>query len=66
MGETFEVIFFWIRPVPGGCFFFYKKCREFLENPIYLIRRAYLDRSENYDIYKSANAAPIHKGNSIG
>ena len=43
-----------------------KKCREYLAEPIYLIWRISLDRSEIPDIYKTANVAPIHKGGSKG
>ena len=43
-----------------------KKCREYLAEPIYLIWRISLDRSEIPGIYKTANVAPIHKGGSKG
>ena len=43
-----------------------KKCREYLAEPFYLIRRISLDRSEIAEIYKIANVAPIHKGGSKG
>ena len=43
-----------------------KKCREYLAEPIYLLWRISLDRSEIPGIYKTANVAPIHKGGSKG
>ena len=45
---------------------FLKKCREYLAEPLYLIWRTSLDRSEINDIYKTANVAPIYKGGSKG
>ena len=43
-----------------------KKCREYLAEPIYLIWRISLDRSEILEIYKTANVAPMQKGGSKG
>merc|ERR1712029_702270 len=43
-----------------------KKCREYLAEPIYLIWRISLNRSEITGIYKTANVSPIHKGGIKG
>ncbi|CAL4247595.1 unnamed protein product, partial [Meganyctiphanes norvegica] len=42
------------------------KCRDTLAEPLYLIWRSSLDKTEIPDTHKTANVAPIHKGGSKG